>query len=324
MALELLSGPNLIADGETEANILGITYTATLWVDPVGIIAFATGGSYLIQMDGTGFKFAQNVNNLYPGLALIGGNPSTPNVGEPWYSCILGNGSSTTPANEWALDHVTHARGPLLSTTAPGDQLGAYAHLPDRFLALVGAQVRYTANAADTWHVEATLAGFGDGAFFSWARERGHLWLGSTTGKIVRYDYVNHVASSPVYQIGVASAQGLFYSAKHDVFVSVRNTGGVTYETFVWARTPLPASIAAPTASPSVAAGRVSTLTTRVLGADSEACPNEVVSWALTGEGELDAETSATDADGYATNRLVLPVDAAGPNVQVDVELATP
>jgi hypothetical protein len=65
-------------------------------------------------------------------------------------------------------------------------------------------------------------------------------------------------------------------------------------------------------------------LTTRVMGAHSDPCPNEVVAWALTGEGELESEFTATDAAGYAHNRLVLPVDAAGPSVQVDVELATP
>jgi hypothetical protein len=326
MALELLSGPHTVVDGRTGANVTGMSQFEVAWIDPAGLLAPASGGyTYLVQMDGTAFDFTVNINNFYYGLALLNATPTAPLVGDPWYSVILANGSSTTPASEWALDRVTHVYGALLTTNAPGDQLGPYAHVHDRYLRTLGGRVDYTANAADTWHTEATISGFANGAFLSWARERGHLWLAGTTGYVVRYDYINKVASSPVYRIGLSSAlTGLFYSAKHDVFVSIHQIAGDARQMQVWARTPLPVSVSAPAATPAVAAGHASTLTVRVLGGDSDPCPHEAVAWALTGEGTLDRAVTATDENGYATNRLVLPVGATGPSVRIDVEVSVP
>jgi hypothetical protein len=325
MALELLSGPHVVVDGRTGANLSGLSPYEVLWIDPAGLVAPASGGStFLVQMDGTAFDFTHNTNNFHFGLALLNSNPAAPFVGDPWYSVLLASGSSTTPAPEWALDRVTHVYGVPLSTNAPGDQLGPYAHVHDRYLRAIGASVQYTADAADTWHTEATISGLANGAFLSWARERGHVWIGGSSGYVVCYDYINHVAASPIFRIGLTSGVvALFYSAKHDVFVSMHQVV-LAFEMHVWARTPLPVSVSAPTASPAVAAGHASTLTVRVLGGDSDPCANEAVTWALTGEGALDRALTATDEDGYATNRLVLPVDAAGPSVQIDVGVTIP
>jgi hypothetical protein len=313
MACELLSGPHTVVDLATGSNLTGLSQFKVLWLDPVGLLALASPtGDTLVQMDGTAAVFSTTINNMYWGLAVVDGRP--------WYSVLLGTGSGSVGTNEWALNRVTHVYDTLLSATAPGDQLGPYAHVEDRYLIASGATVRYTANAADSWHVEATLTGFSNGAWFSWAREKGHVWIGGSTGKVVRYNYITKAASSPVYTIGGTGIIGLFYSAKHDVFVSVHSGSGV-FQMRVWARTPVPASLSVPTSSPGVAAGRAVTLTTRAMGADSDPCPDEVITWSLTGEGELEVEHSRTDVDGYATNRLVLPVDAAGPNVQVDVAL---
>lgn len=324
MALELLSGPHAVVDYATGDSVEGISQFEVLWIDPVGLHFNGSFNRYFVQMDGMAFDFATDTNNRRCGLALLNSSAVAPFVGDPWYSMLEFNGGSTTPASEWAFDRVTHVAGDLLSTTAPGDLTANYAHVHDRYIRPVGGSVQFTLNAADSWHTEATIGGFSNGHFISWSRERGRVWLGSTDGKVVLYDYVNEVAASPVYRIGVTSGvRALYYSAKHDVFVSVHDIG-LTFETRVWARTPLPASLSAPVASPAVAAGHASTLTVRLLGADSEACPNEAVAWALTGEGSLDMAVTATDEDGYATNRLVLPVDAAGPSVQIDVGVTIP
>ena len=325
MALERLAGPHLVIDYATGDPVEGITQFEVLWIDTVGFHFNGSFKRYFVQMDGMAFDFATDVNNRRCGLALLNSSAAAPFVGDPWYSMLEFNGGSTTPAVEWALDRITHVTGEVLTTTAPGDLTANYAHLHDRFIRTVSGSVQYTLNAADSWHTEATISGFSNGHFISWSRDRGRVWLGSTDGKIVLYDYVNLVAASPVYRIGVTSGvRGLFYSAKHDVFVSIHQVGSDPAETYVWARTPLPASISAPSASPAVAAGRASVLTVRVLGSNGEACPNEVVAWALTGEGALDLAVTATDEDGYATNRVVVPVDAAGPNVQIDVGVTVP
>lgn len=322
MALEHLSGPHVVLDNATDVAVENLSQFRILWVDPVGFLVVSPFLQYFVQMDASAFPFAQAINNRSYGLAMLHSSPVAPSVGQPWYSTMQFNGSGTTPASEWALDRTAHIAGALLSSTAPGDVSGNYAHVHDRFIKPVGGVVQQTDNAADTWTTEATLTGFANGAFLSWARQRGRVWIGSTDGRLVLYDYVDKAAASPVYQIGIP-AMGLFYSAKHDVFVSM-HSNGLQFETNVWARTALPTSISAPTASPAVSAGHASALSTRVLGAHSDACVNEAVAWTLTGEGELDAATTLTDEDGYATNRLVLPVDAAGPNVQVGVEVLIP
>lgn len=322
MSLELLSGPHPVVDYATGVAFTSISQFDVNWIDPVGFHVNGSFNRHFVQMDGMAFDFATDTNNRRCGLTLLNASAAAPLVGDPWYSELVFNGSSTTPASEWALDRITHVAGALLTTTGPGEVLANYAHLHDRFIRPVGGSVQYTVDAADTWHTEASIAGFDDGHFMSWSRERGRVWLGGTDGSIVLYDYLSHVAASPVYQIGL-SCRALHYSAKHDVFVSIHQVG-LTCETRVWARTPLPASLSAPTASPVVAAGHASTLTVRVLGSNSEACPNEVVAWALTGEGSLDMAVTATDEDGYATNRLVLPVGAAGPSVQIDVGVTIP
>lgn len=322
MALELLAGPYTIVDMATGSNVASISPYAVLWVESRGLIANGSSAQSLIQMDGSACTFADDYSGMAYGLQIINGDPTAPDVGQLWYSAKVSDPGDPVP--DYALGRVTRVYDtPAIRSNAPGS-LGHFARVHDRYIDVNGSHVRYWPSPTGSDSPEATLTGMSDASWLSWARERGHIWIGGSTGKVVRYDYVNKVASSPVYQLGITSGLvALFYSAKHDVFVSVRQVS-TTFYTHVWARTPLPTSLSAPTASPTVAAGRAVTLTTRVLGAHSDPCPNEVVAWALTGEGDLESEFTATDADGYAHNRLVLPVDASGPSVQIDVELAVP
>lgn len=322
MALELLSGPHLVIDHETGLAVGNLSQFAVLWVDPRGLIAESPFEQFLIQMDGAAFSFGTDADRTY-GLQLVNGSADAPFVGDPWYSLKVSDPGD--PVADYPMDRVTLLfQNTPIRTDAPGS-LGHFVRVHDRYISVNGSTVRHWPDPeGSSGVVEATLTGMANASFLSWARERGHVWVGGTTGRVVRYDYINHVASSPVYRLALTTdIKALFYSAKHDVFVSMQQVGG-TFEMCVWARTPLPASVSAPTASPAVAAGHASTLTVRVLGADSEPCPNEVVAWALTGEGALDLTATETDEDGYATNRLLLPLDAAGPSVQIDVEVTVP
>lgn len=322
MALERLSGPHTVVSGRSDVELATLNEFSVLWVDPVGLMAEDAFNLWLIQMDGTAFPIADDYDMAF-GLHLLNASDDNPLVGDPWYSVKFSDPGD--PVSEYLMDRVMLIRrGDALNDDAPGS-LGHYARVHDRYLSASGATVRaWTDPTASIGVVEATLTGMANGSFLSWARERGHVWIGGTTGRIVRYDYINHVASSPVYRIGVTTnVRAIFYSKKHDVFISMDGSGS-TFNMNVWARSPVPASIAAPTASPAVATGRAVTLTTRVLDAEGLACQNEVVAWSLTGEGSLQATASETDEDGYATNRLTLPVTATGPSTQVTVEVATP
>lgn len=319
MALELLSGPHPIVDIRTGANV---DMDGAVWVDPVGLIAPAAAGhTYLVQMDGSAFHYADSFGPRVFGLCLMNGTIENPLVGDRRYSTTVFD--ATDSSDEWLLDRVSLIGVQLLGSEAPGDFLAAFAHLQDRYISPSGDRVNYTANGADGSHIECTIAGLSGANTLSWAREPGRVWIGTTTGLIVQYDFVNKVASSPVYRLGIVATRGVFYSAKHDVFISVRYNAGVN-ETHVWGRRPLPNSIAAPTADRTVQAGRAVTLTTRVMGADSDPCANEVVAWSVIGEGTLERAATYTDADGYATNRLVVALDVAGPDLQVTVAVVTP
>jgi hypothetical protein len=298
-----------------------------MWVDPDGLLwSVASATTYLIQMDGSAYPIGI-ASPRRPCLTLLGSNPDDPLSGDPWYS-FFNHGAFADGQDELIVDRVHHNAGALLRSDHPinSDTLtGESATLPDRWLTLASADVRKIVLEDETYKMslERTIPNFAAGRCFSWARERGHIWLGGATGRVVLYDYVNKVEKSAVFRIGLSAVACLYYSKKHDVFVSM-HSDGTQYLMNVWARTPVPASIAAPTFNVAPAPGLVVTATTRVLGSHGEPCADEVVTWAVVGEGELVADTSRTDADGYATVQIAIPVDATGPEMTVEVEVVVP
>lgn len=319
MALELLSGPHLVTDLATEAAFdtgHSLLRYRNQWVDPFGLIVLGADQlRHVFQMDGSACTYGEvyGIGSRNLSLALLGADPSNPSVGEKWYSESFG-------FDESALTRITKVpdRDNVVSSDLPSM---ARAHVHDRFLRTSVTHVQFALGASGGYTTEATVAGFnattGDG--FSWAREANEIWCADGHGMVFRYNYATKEVTSPVYSIGM-TCLNLFYSAKHDVFISLHNADSPHYMR-VWARTPLPASISAPTATPAIKAGLVSTLRCRVLGDAGEACPDEVVAWSLTGDGILIADTSTTDENGYAEAQIVMPLDASG-DVQVDVEVA--
>lgn len=321
MALELLSGPHEAIDLSTGETFNGeppypLSSTGIQWIDPWGFLILGPDGlRYVMQMDGSAYPYGQSagLGVRWLGLTIVGADPDTPSVGKRWYFECFGG-------SEYAITPITKIRDRdnIVSTDVA---FFARAHVHDRYLRASSNHLQYMTGAAGTWINEATITGFsGTNDGFSWARESNEAWCSSGgSGQVFRYNFVTKQVTSPVYTIGMACV-ALFYSAKHDVFVSLHNTHA-PHETRVWARTPSPATVSAPTATPPIKAGLVSTLRCRVLGDASEPCPGEVVAWSLTGEGVLSAEASATDEDGYAEVQLAMPLAATG-SAQVDVELA--
>lgn len=322
MALEHLAGPYPVIDLVTGDEINGANYgVSSVWIDPDGLLCYIGSARYLVQMDGSAYPVALGTGFSYPCLTLLAASPDDPKSGERWYSFHL-HGVGGDEPDEHIIDRVFHAPGRLLRSDHP---FAAYpnATIHDRWLTAVGSYIMFTATTGGSYVLERAIPGFVDAFNFSWARERGQLWVGGRTGMVVRYDYGAKLESSPVRKVDLAAVAALIYSKKHDVFVSM-HSDGTRYVMNVWATTVLPTSISVPVADRTVQAGRAVTLTTRVLGAQSDACEGESVAWSLTGEGALDHAVTATDADGYATNRLVLPLDATGPDATIDVEVLVP
>jgi hypothetical protein len=321
MALELLSGPHELIDLATGDTFNGepaypLSSEDIQWVDPWGFMIVGPDGyRYVVQMDGSTCRYGQGggLGVRWLGLSIIGADPDSPSAGERWCSEYYGG-------VEYAVTHITKIRDDANIISSDVAFL-ARAHVHDRFLRLSSNHIQYMTGSAGSWVTETNVTGFsGTYETFSWAREGNEIWCGSGgSGQIFRYNFETKMVTSPVYTIGMP-CRCLSYSAKHDVFVSLHNTYA-PHQTRVWARTPSPASVSAPTASPAVKAGLVSTLRCRVLGDAGEPCADEVVAWSVTGDGVLSAAATATDEDGYAEVQLAVPL-AATADAQVDVELA--
>lgn len=324
MALELLSGPHDIVDiNDADAPIvLGTTVTTgqCQWVDPIGFVGKTFAGTNCIaQMDGSGVQHALNPSSsLVPlGLSLVNASPLDPTVGSRWYSYMLA-GADTD--DELEFDRVTRAPGRVLTSNEAMFAASNYARLADRYISVNASKVQTAAFGGSVLTDECNLVGISLASSLSWAREPERVWIGSANGEIGQYDHVSKAQVGSVYKIGMACVR-LWYSAKHDVFISVHNTGAGVWQLRVWARTVLPVSVFAPVAESALNAGRVVSLKCRVLGADGDACEGEVVSWSLTGPGALSPLTSLTDATGWARTNYYVPLGASG-SADIDVEVS--
>ena len=111
---------------------------------------------------------------------------------------------------------------------------------------------------------------------------------------------------SPGKKIGFTTEiRGIWYSEKHDIFISLHGAYSATVPmtTRIWANSPRPTALSNPTGAPFK--GRSSLVTVQLTGADGEACPGERIDWTLTGSGALSVAQSTTDASGYATTRYI-------------------
>lgn len=329
MALELLSGPNVVYNPDTGAElVVQSSAPDAIWVDPRGIVMDVVNvGRVVVQMDGAAYVSGQQrrldtqLFQVDRALVVRGGSSGNPYAGER----AVGSFEATlsTAARVWAFNKITLVEDDEQTDNAPplGNSGRGLVYLPDRFLRTTGSRFQASSGFGVAYADEsASLLPSGNTIYFlSWAAEPTEIWCASRTGMLVRYSTVTKTAVGSVLVTGVEN-RGLWYSRKHGVFVGLYiDTDTDRAYTRVWAQTAVPVSLAAPTAGAAVTQGASVTLTTRLLGAASEPVPDEIVGWSVTGDATLLRQTSRTDAEGYATNTLLVALDASG-DVEVDVE----
>lgn len=327
MALELLSGPSVIYNPDTGAPYSFASAPGCHYVDPRGLIVNFPGERRLVvQLDGAAYVVGQprETNSsgitIVPALVLTNASATAPQFGERRYggqeAGIFGTGRM------WLKDRITLVDDQVVRESGPVLGLTGITLLHDRYLRLSGREVQTRSlESGGTWTVERALPlpSGSSAQWMSWAREPSRLWIGVSNGRVIAYDWVAKTEVGTAYVTGVAN-RGMFYSAKHDVFVSLHHDAGLD-QCFVrvWARTPAPTVLSAPTALSAVNQGTAVRLRTRLTGANADPVADEVVGWSVTGDATLLAASTKTDTDGYAYNTLRV-AQAAGASVTVDVE----
>ena len=123
-----------------------------------------------------------------------------------------------------------------------------------------------------------------------------------------------------MHTIGM-SCLGLWWSAKHGVYVSLHNDGA-TLALRVWAATVRPAVVGTPTPDAPLSAGQRTRICAQVLGAHADSCAGEVVAWSLTGPGTLAPLASYTNDDGVAETWYDAPLSSGAEEIQISAEVA--
>lgn len=318
MALEQIAGPFPVLDRITGSAPSDLAPGGATWIDGRGLAIRATvGGQFVwgtIQMDGA-FYGAWNRAIYYKyGLALTG-EAADPAMRRRWHMLYWTYGIG--PYTDWTVDPVSLFAGATHAEfeNPPGT---SSARLHDRYLTAFYGYVRASQNGLN-WTAEAPIPIDSYPNFLSWGAAHSEIIIGDTAGNACRYDWLSKAAVGPVAQIGMACL-GLWYSARHRVYISLHGTSGA-YELRIWAETPRPASISAPQAEPAPQPGRRSKITARVLGAHGEPCAGEVVAWTLTGPGTLALAATETDAAGWAATYYDAPLAATG-DAQIGAEVA--
>jgi hypothetical protein len=177
----------------------------------------------------------------------------------------------------------------------------------DRYLYVLNNVVYFKPlDASGLWMPEATITNAGSGKpTFSLTTDRDVLCFAYPTGPIVFYDVAAKAQASGRGYIGANS--GAWYSPKHDVFVAI-----ISNSIKVFANAVRPATLSNPVAISALTQGRVSRIKVQLLGANAEACVDEIVEWSMTGSGSLADGQSETDAEGWAYNDYLAPVTSTG------------
>lgn len=316
MALELLAGPFTITNKLTGTPVGDSISGFACWIDGRGLVLPITNeGVHLVQMDGAAYPVIDDRLLTY-GLALLGSG-SNPDGRPRWY----GLADELGAFGEWDVDVVTLYKSAQFAADTPSPLGHNYARLHDRYIYPIGGRIDWKPlDLSAGWVAETTLTGFANGVSLSWGTLSDEIIVGTTDGKVVRYDWVAKAFRGAVQQIGM-SCKGIWWSALHGVYLSLHDAG-TTLELRVWAATVQPASVSNPTPDATITAGRRTRIRSRVLGAHSDPCEGEVVAWALTGVGTLSSAASYTDADGYAETYYEAPLDAASAAIEITAEVA--
>ena len=313
MALEHLAGPFTIINRLTEAPIGDILAGAPIWVDGRGLLLpISSEGVYLVQLDGAAYPVATESNDY--GLALVGSG-SAPSTRPRGY----GLSDALGTYGEWDIDAVT-----LFKTARVGDSYVAlgrnYARLHDRYVyPLAGRIYARPLDLSALGTIEASVEKLTHAVSLSWAAGN-ELVVGSSDGLVARYDWIKKSFVGEMHTIGM-SCLGLWWSAKHGVYVSLHNDGA-TLALRVWAATVRPAVVGTPTPDAPLSAGHRTRFRVQVLGAHADPCAGEVVAWSMTGPGTLSPLTSHTDDEGIAETGYDAPLSSGGADVQISAEVA--
>lgn len=316
MALELLAGPFTLVNKLTDTPVGDSISGYPCWIDGRGLVLPITNeGVYIVQLDGAAYPVIDDRSLTY-GLALLGAS-ADPRAGRRWHGLIDELGAF----GEWDIDPVTLYKTSEVVADTPSPLGHNYARLHDRYIYPIGGRIDWKPlDLSAGWAVETTLTGFANGASLSWGSHSDEIVVGTTDGKVVRYDWIAKAFRGVAQQIGM-SCKGIWWSALHSVYLSLHDAG-TTLELRVWAATVQPASVSTPTPDATITAGRRTRVRSRVLGAHADPCEGEVVAWTLTGVGSLSAAASYTDAEGYAETYYESPLDGASAAIQITAEVA--
>ncbi len=313
MALEHLAGPFTITNRLTDAPVGNSVSGAPIWVDGRGLLLpISSEGVYLVQLDGAAYPVATESNDY--GLALVG-TDSTPQTRPRWY----GLSDSLGTYGEWDIDAVT-----LFKTERVGNSYVAlgrnYARLHDRYVYPLAGRVYWRPlDLSASGVIEASADNLTHAVSLSWAAGS-ELVVGSSDGLVAHYDWIKKSFVGALRTIGM-TCLGLWWSAKHGVYVSLHNDGA-TLTLRVWAATVQPAVVGTPTPDAPLSAGHRTRILARVLGANADPCAGEVVAWSLAGLGTLSPLASRTDTSGYAETWYDAPLSSGGADIQISAEVA--
>lgn len=314
MALDMLYGPSDVTVDATAVATLSGSFAT--WLQGVGLLAVLdpAGGSfglYAVQVDGAA-ESRSTFNGSGSGLVLDLRSVR---------GLAVKNADSLYNFN-WLVGQPESTPFLTLATTiAGGHDIDVIAG-DGRYLQFSSGTPMQVLSSLDgaTFTAEYTFAAPAGYTLLSISRGRSptEVCIAYTNGSIGQLRFYDVVAKT---QVGATRYigepfDGAWYVPKWDIFVELKSK-----QIKILADSVYPTNQSDPTASPSVAAGLVSTLTVRLLGAQDEPCVGELINWSISsGPGSLTSPQSATDGDGYATTGLVIPVGSVG-TVSVDATL---
>jgi len=136
-----------------------------------------------------------------------------------------------------------------------------------------------------------------------------YFYTDNADGDIIAYDYVlktevfPNTTNTERWALG-GQVDACFYSRKLDVFVTYEDIGGDIGELNVYSLELSPSALSAPTASPAITAGVVSTISVTLTDSEGIGIVGRLIDWSITaGDGTILDPQTTTDADGIATTQ---------------------
>lgn len=318
MALELLGGPFPLVPVVDRDAVVGRAPTAyadftgdAMFVEGRGVLSQGSNRRHLVQHDGSFATLGQGRYRQQSQVVL-----AWVDGGKRGYAEF--ERYSDAASRLYALHPVTLMGWRAIGARPPGNLQSVGALLPN------GRWLRPLTSGVGEWNgiewvrVADLSELFFTGAleYLSWADGPEEIWLGTRTGECVRYNWATRTRTSGRLRLDAGSSMGLWYWQKHDLLVSMNMEllpGAMSYRALVrvHATSPRPAKLVQ-TVAPAPMAGRVSRVTTRVLGSYDEPCAGENIRWSASSALSLVPLQSVTDADGYAYADLIVPMGASG------------